>query len=309
MGGLSSPISGTENRYRYNGKELHTELNLGLYDYGFRWYDPSIARFVSVDPLASYQAMFTPYHYTYNNPIIFTDPSGLAPVYREDEDGNGKYVDNEDESKEYSWDEVLDYLEDGDAIDISVSDESSIELFFGHYSGTEDLGRPGGILVVGRDKFKNRYEEDRKELLKTPKGVALFSIVQGQGEKKGIRTVVSEASAYSIFWNWNPTPLEDLQASETVPLITEEYGGRKRFANRISLRYSQHWGVMYDGAKTRSYLTLAHELQHAADIIQGGPPTSDRMFYEKKAVAAENQIRRELRIPGERTHYHGKRIF
>ncbi|MEM6737972.1 MAG: hypothetical protein AAF620_18080 [Bacteroidota bacterium] len=35
MGGLSY-YSGIENRYRYNGKEYHQELNLGLYDYGFR---------------------------------------------------------------------------------------------------------------------------------------------------------------------------------------------------------------------------------------------------------------------------------
>ena len=76
MGGLSSPISGTENRYRYNGKELHTELNLNWYDYGARMYDPSIGRWNGVDVQAENYLPITPYAYVANNPLIFIDPNG-----------------------------------------------------------------------------------------------------------------------------------------------------------------------------------------------------------------------------------------
>ena len=76
MGGLSYN-SGTENRYRYNSKEYHQELGLGLYDYGFRWYDPVIARFVSVDPLAEKFTHNAVYAYAENRPIDGIDLEGL----------------------------------------------------------------------------------------------------------------------------------------------------------------------------------------------------------------------------------------
>ena len=44
-----------------------------------RFYDPVIGRFLSVDPLASQLPGWSPYHYTFDNPINFIDPTGLMP--------------------------------------------------------------------------------------------------------------------------------------------------------------------------------------------------------------------------------------
>ena len=54
-------------RYRYNGKELNEDL--GLYDYGARWYDPATARWTAVDPLSSKYTSLSPYNYVANNPL------------------------------------------------------------------------------------------------------------------------------------------------------------------------------------------------------------------------------------------------
>ncbi|MBS7321310.1 MAG: RHS repeat-associated core domain-containing protein [Myroides sp.] len=65
---------GYDNKYKFNGKELDDAT--GMYYYGARYYDPRISIFISVDPLA--EQTMEPYLYTGNNPIMFTDPTGMS---------------------------------------------------------------------------------------------------------------------------------------------------------------------------------------------------------------------------------------
>src|SRR5690554_4508525 len=63
-----------DNAWKFNGKELDEATQ--MYYYGARYYDLRISIFVSVDPLA--EKTMEPYLYTGNNPIMFTDPTGMA---------------------------------------------------------------------------------------------------------------------------------------------------------------------------------------------------------------------------------------
>ena len=58
-----------------------------MYDYGARFYDPQIGRFTTSDPLSEAAYGWTPYRYGYNNPLRFTDPTGMLESTHTDEDG------------------------------------------------------------------------------------------------------------------------------------------------------------------------------------------------------------------------------
>ena len=77
MDGIWTPDSNPEMQYLYNGKEKVKGLE--WYDYGARYYDPKISRFMSVDPLADRGPQYRPYSYCFNNPVKFTDPDGRWP--------------------------------------------------------------------------------------------------------------------------------------------------------------------------------------------------------------------------------------
>jgi len=53
-----------------------------MYDYGARFYDPSISLWTSVDPKADHpkQVDKSPYAYAWNNPVVYNDPDGKLPI-------------------------------------------------------------------------------------------------------------------------------------------------------------------------------------------------------------------------------------
>jgi len=69
----------TPTDYRYTGQR--EESLSGLYDYGARWYDPAVGRFIQADtiiPGRSYPPAWDRYAYAFNKPTGTPIPAGTG---------------------------------------------------------------------------------------------------------------------------------------------------------------------------------------------------------------------------------------
>ena len=65
---------GSGTKERFTGKERDAETG---WDYfGARYYNPTIARWMNVDPLSDKFPSWSPYNYVMNNPLMMIDPNG-----------------------------------------------------------------------------------------------------------------------------------------------------------------------------------------------------------------------------------------
>lgn len=75
---FNSYTSGVRNKYLYNdGSERQDELGVDMTKY--RVYDPALGRWWQIDPKSAGLVEWTPYNYSFNNPIRWNDPNGDCP--------------------------------------------------------------------------------------------------------------------------------------------------------------------------------------------------------------------------------------
>ena len=81
--GATATLTDPSNRWRYSGKEEQQALSPALFllDYGARMYDPTLARWLTPDPLAEKYMQWSPYGYCIGNPINLIDKDGNDVVY------------------------------------------------------------------------------------------------------------------------------------------------------------------------------------------------------------------------------------
>ncbi|WP_298303785.1 DUF6443 domain-containing protein [Flavobacterium sp.] len=85
--------------FKVTVKEWQNELNLNLYDFGARNYDPAIGRWMNIDPLAEKYFDLSTYNYVKNSPNNSFDPDGMD-VYLLTEEGKTILALKEKNSKE-----------------------------------------------------------------------------------------------------------------------------------------------------------------------------------------------------------------
>ena len=81
--GYNYVVNGMEYKYKtYQGQEISKELGYNMLEFKYRHYDPAIARFVAVDPLASKYPYNSTYAFQENKLGLGVELEGLELVYR-----------------------------------------------------------------------------------------------------------------------------------------------------------------------------------------------------------------------------------
>ena len=104
------------NPYMFAGRRF--DIEIGLYYNRARYYNPFIGRFLQADPIG-YQAGMNMYAYCWNNPLVYTDPSGCDPCYIK-----VMFYGQEDSWEEYANDSYFDFyyqMEDFNTVEDKLS--------------------------------------------------------------------------------------------------------------------------------------------------------------------------------------------
>ena len=171
---VSSNGNSTAQKFGYNGVELEESLGLDLHEMDWRGYDASLGRFMQIDPLAEAVAPINPYQFSFNNPIAFSDPSGLMPNI-EDEGEGPNMGKNENNQQVIAWrpqstgGKVSYIAEEGDTIETFMSQfgmsRAEAERVFGNAGLLGMTIIPGTSTVSGSDVSSDK-DGANKQILK-----------------------------------------------------------------------------------------------------------------------------------------------
>ena len=198
----------SNNKYLYNGKEKQTEgydkdndgivdVSLDWYDYGWRMYDPQIARWHGIDQHCENYISMSPYHYGANNPIRVVELDGMDYYYTQD----GVYLGQDDKKTQYVY---------------SVNNDS--------YSGEDGnfVVMESGLTQIMDNEGNGMLHDQFKDLAGTlyaegsstwEEAAGIYSVMENRGNADG-KTTNEVASGGGIYGYSERDKIDDPRANK-----------------------------------------------------------------------------------------------
>lgn len=186
----------------------------------FRVCDRTIGRFTGVDPLADQFPGWSPYHYTYNNPIRFIDPTGMAP---EEPPGEVTWSKQYNHGTMYQYDDGNYYWAAGNEAGGVDWSQYSGDSGWTHHS-TDDLHDSSGGL--------GEFAGDVRDIAVESIGLAL-SVVGGGGS--GATRMARAAGAVDDVVKVG-SKLKGAANPKVARAIKEGKAAHKAFANKVKAK-------------------------------------------------------------------------
>lgn len=79
FGKLTASTGTVTNPFQYAAREFDAET--GVYEYRARYYDQTLGRFISEDPIGFSSGTYNLYNYVSGDPVNFSDPSGNVRIH------------------------------------------------------------------------------------------------------------------------------------------------------------------------------------------------------------------------------------
>ena len=205
-GSSSATLTDATNRWRYSGKEEQKAINssLPLIDYGARMYDPTIARWLSVDPMAEKYYPLSPYGYCANNSISIVDFHGDSLWVKNNRNeyqyNNGSFYLNGQKVKEKGFLKSV-----GRALESILNTEEGASMI-------QELSSSNNTFTIVRG------DEDKFQASNIINAYGMERIVRFDPyvESKGIESVLG-GSGGIIVWNPNGVLLPTTQGLTKTP--------------------------------------------------------------------------------------------